>query len=56
MGEGGGGWNILKNLIESRGARGYFIWYAKIEYIEADVFWIPITFQKQQILESNAFS
>ena len=42
------GWKILENLI-AVGGKGNFIWYVKIEYKEAELLWVAITFWKQHI-------
>ena len=41
--------DIFINLIAS--GKGNFVWYVKIEYKEAGVFCVAITFLKQNIFE-----
>lgn len=48
------GWNILENVLPVMGW-GYFIWYVEIEYKDAELFWVAITFKKEQFFESHAF-
>ena len=55
---GGGGWKI-ENLISGVGWRRNFIWYAKIEYKEAEVIWIANDRQNASSLSvrsSNTFN
>ena len=37
-----GGWKILENLVAVVGGEN-FLWYDKIEYKDAEEFWVAIT-------------